>query len=193
VIPYTIVSVSDARVQNVINIKNCFENEETEIKSFNISIKEDVDEFKNKFPDILIDNYLVNKKYITGESRYFGEIGCWMSHISIWDYVIKNDLQSIIVIEDDCEVNQISLFNFMEVINDNHDIVMGGEWAESYFVTNRACRYLMENAYEQGFKRMPVDEYMFDSIKDGHLNGVFGLNLFRQIFNSEINFKMIGN
>lgn len=43
-----------------------------------------------------------------------GEYGVWVSLINVWEYVINNSLESILVLEDDVSLNE----NFVDLFND---------------------------------------------------------------------------
>ncbi len=47
----------------------------------------------------------INKEYwrcLRGRNLSAGEIGCFISHYSLWEMLIKNNLQTAIILEDDC-------------------------------------------------------------------------------------------
>jgi hypothetical protein len=190
-IPYAIISISKKRLENIENIKKSFGYESENVKCFDISNVEDIKYFEKKYPSFQLSNFLIDKKYPTTPHRFFGETGCWMSHYNVWNYALENNFNDIIVIEDDCNVNENNLKNFlMKIEEEKQDVLMGGEWGEIYYLNRHALEYLVENAYEKGFKLVPVDEYIFDSMRDNYLQGRFGLKLFSQLFTSEINNRM---
>jgi hypothetical protein len=190
-IPYAIISISKKRLENIENIEKSFGYESENVKCFDISNVEDIEYFEKKYSNFQLSNFLIDKKYPTTPHRFFGETGCWMSHYNIWNYALENNFNDIIIVEDDCNVNENNLKNFLiKIEEEKQDVLMGGEWGEIYYLNRRALDYLVENAYEKGFKQVPVDEYIFDSIRENYLQGKFGLKLFSQLFISEINNRM---
>jgi hypothetical protein len=192
-IKYAIVSISDSRLNNVNNIISIMGIQEP-VKFFDISNINDINLFSEKYPTFDINQYLINKKYETNPSRSDGEMGCWMSHFNAWNYVLENDLDDFFVIEDDCFLTESKFKQIGEIIyNNSYELLLCGQWAEFYYLRKSAAEFLVENAFEQGYKKMPVDEYMFDCIREHGLIGSFGANIVSQTtqsYGSQINHKV---
>jgi GR25 family glycosyltransferase involved in LPS biosynthesis len=82
-----------------------------------------------------------------------GEIGCFISHIRCYEYMIKNNIDNMLIFEDDC----IFCDNFIEKINNNyneyknHNFVnnnifyIGGRFEPNHFTHSKNCSQISNN------------------------------------------------
>lgn len=181
-IPYCIISISDERNDNILNIKSVFGYEPEETKSFDVANVDDIILFNNLYPNFQLDTYLCNKKYVTNPNRSDGEIGCWMSHYSAWQYMLSKGYEKFFIVEDDCFLTETKLKEITDEIDaQGYELFLAGQWAEFYYMNSRAARFLVDNAIELGYHKTPVDEYMFDAIREYGFGGRFWGNLVSQI------------
>lgn len=190
---YCIISISDSRKNNIFNIMSIM-GEPHDVKFFDISNGEDVEGFKDKYKSFHLNEYLSNRKYNTNPARTDGEIGCWMSHFNAWNYILENNLDGMFIVEDDCFLTK-SKYDVVidEITNNNYDIFTAGQWAEMYYLTASTARFLVDEAFEEGFKKMPVDEFIFDSVREFGLHGLIGANIVSQtdqMYGSQISAKI---
>ena len=169
---YGIISISDEREETKGQIRHSFDCDPEPLRCFDISNRADVMRFINTFPGFDLNQYNANRKYETIPARHFGEVGCWMSHLGAWSYMVDEKIDRMAVVEDDALVTPASVNDIIEQ-SDGYGLYMAGEWAEFYVISLSAAETLVHAAYEYGFKRMPVDEYMFDMIREGAVTGQF--------------------
>jgi GR25 family glycosyltransferase involved in LPS biosynthesis len=159
---YTIISINNDREENKNKIRQTFGKDELLIKAFNGNNPDDIELFKKTYPDFDLSRYLENPSFYVRNNRRNGEIGCWMSHFHVWNYMVNNAIPNMMVFEDDCYVDQNTKHLAASILVPNSDkFMMLGDWAEVYYLTNNRANLLIENCYEYGFLRMPFDEYLF--------------------------------
>lgn len=182
---YCIVSISDSRINNVDQIKKTMGNIPENIKYCNMRSNQDRSFFRKKYPKFDFNRFAEDPLYPTNPMRKFGAIGCWMSHISIWDYMLNNKINEMIVFEDDCLFNKEFLDKTMTYITKNYEkeLIMLGQWTEMYYIKLSAAEKLLDNSLEKGYIRCPVDEYMFEMIKTSEVDGLYGINAVKQLVN----------
>lgn len=61
-----------------------------------------------------VDYDFYPKHYLSPKPLTLGEIGCAMSHINVYEYIIENNIESAIVLEDDAIVSHY----FEEIVQD---------------------------------------------------------------------------
>ena len=159
-ISYSITSINDNRIENINKIKNIMGDGYLDIKKFNSNNAKDIAEFKEIYPNFNLNSYLEEPAYTTQAHRKSGEIGCWMSNFHLWNYVVKNNIEFMVAIEDDCYFQDGMLETIIN-FGTGKDLFLFGEWAELYSITNKGARDLISSSFELGFRRMPMDEYLF--------------------------------
>ena len=163
---YCIISVNDKREENKNRIRAVMGEDELMIKSFNGNSEEDVSLFRRLYPEFDLNRYLENPVFMVRNNRRNGEIGCWMSHFHIWNYMVNNAIPYMMTIEDDCMLDDVTKQLMARVVIPNSDkFLMLGDWTEAMYLTNNRANLLIENCYEHGFLRMPIDEYLFTVIR----------------------------
>ena len=82
-----------------------------------------------------------------------GEIGCFISHIRCYEYMIKNNIDNMLIFEDDC----IFCDNFIEKLNniyneyknnnlnDTNIFYIGGRFEPNYFTHSNNCSQISDN------------------------------------------------
>lgn len=94
--------------------------------------------------------------------RKEGEIYCWFSHMSSWDYIIDNNLSSMLIFEDDVLIDKIKYKKILLIIKiSDKDLIIFSGGARCYYLTNNGAKILKKYALE-GFKNYPVDEFMLN-------------------------------
>jgi hypothetical protein len=159
-VSYSITSINDNRIENINKIKSIMGDGYLDIKKFNSGNTEDIEEFKSMYPNFNLNCYLDEPAYITQDHRKSGEIGCWMSNFHIWNYIVQNNIDFMVAIEDDCHFQDGMLETIIN-LGSEKDLFLFGEWAELYSLTNKGARDLISSAFDLGFRRMPMDEYLF--------------------------------
>ena len=109
-----------------------------------------------------------------------GEIGCALSHYFIWQKIVEEKQDNVLIIEDDADFNQ-NLESFVEKLDvpRNYDLLYFGRknfdnneeqcnkdivkpnfsyWTVGYMLSYIGARKLMESGYDQ--KIIPVDEFL---------------------------------
>ena len=188
--PFHIISVSDKRAENVAKLADVIgnpivgvhdlgtpANEPKAIKAFNSSSAADVREFRKLYPHFDLDQYLATPIYPTNPERRAGEIGCWMSHYHAWNVLANSDWDSLLSVEDDAylgdSVDDRGIVSFIQgLTNTNFALLMLGNWTEVVFVSKEMAKLMVQSAFEEGFKRAPVDEYLMLHVR---LTGMTGL------------------
>jgi GR25 family glycosyltransferase involved in LPS biosynthesis len=173
--PYHIISVNDARKKNVDNVKQVLDkgnlvSKFQTIKSFNSSDDADVEEFQKLYPAFDLSQYLVSPMYPTQPNRKRGEIGVWMSHFHAWNHLVNNNLDSLLILEDDVYMDATALES-INVVTSSCALMILGHWAEAVYVSLPMATVFVNTAYEDGFKTMPVDEYLMLHVR---LSGMTG-------------------
>jgi len=159
-VKYSITHINYERLSNIEKIKSVMGDGFVDVKKFNSRNPEDILEFKKLYPDFDLSVYLTSPSYTTQGHRKLGEIGCWMSNFHLWNYVVKNDIDFFVAIEDDCYFPE-GIQDAISNMGKNKDLFLFGEWAELYSISNKGAKDLVSSAFELGFKKMPMDEYLF--------------------------------
>ena len=182
---YTIISVSNKREVNVMQIQETMGSKPEDIKFCNMKKNSDRSYFRKKFPEFNFNIYAQDPLYYTDPGRKFGAIGCWMSHMSSWTYMVENNIEEMIVFEDDCLFNKQFFDTTLSIIQENSkkELLLMGQWSEMYYIKLSAAKKLVDNALEKGYTRCPVDEYMFEMIKKSEVDGIYGINSVKQLIN----------
>ena len=188
-IPYCIVSVSDKRSDNIEQIKSLFGYEPEKPQCYNAHKKGDVERFLNTYRDFDVDSYLSENQNLTQPHRNIGERGCWMSHYSIWSYMLSKNMAEMIVTEDDLHLEADGLSKIIRhVRKGRHELFMAGAWTEFYYLNNAAARVLSDHA-PRGYAQGPVDEYLFKILESGAIRGMAKAGIVRQrtdVYGSDI-------
>jgi FkbM family methyltransferase len=103
-IPYTIVSINDNRIENKNNIREVLKD------------KKELDiEFLNATDVSKLDNFLATNKdfHITWDSFKLGEIGCFGSHYTAWQNLLKSKDEYLLILEDDAFLEE----NFITIVS----------------------------------------------------------------------------
>ena len=73
-----------------------------------------------------VDYDFYPKHYLSPKPLTLGEIGCAISHIKVYEYMVENNIKSAIILEDDAIVSQ----HFKEIVEDtlnkinkNHELI----------------------------------------------------------------------
>lgn len=192
---YCIISISEQRSNNIDQITHVMGTSPEDVKFCNMKSSADRSYFRKKFPQFDFTRYAENPLYFTDPGRKFGAIGCWMSHVSSWQYIISNKIKEMIVFEDDCLFNRELFDKTLRIIQENSEkeLIMLGQWTEMYYIKLSAAEKLLDNAIEKGYSRCPVDEYMFNMIRESEVDGVCGVNVVKQlihIYPSDMRFSI---
>jgi len=171
---YCVISIREDRLYNVDRIGNVLGGPRHFPDVCNFADSRIRKEFSKNFPQFSKDVYASEPFHNFNSDRKNGEVGCWLSHISAWDYMVKNNVDSMIVTEDDLLINN-QQFDIIrsEVTSKSLDVIMFGGWTACYFISQNGAKILLDNA-EEGFKHHPVDFYMFSCIDDNIVNGQIG-------------------
>jgi GR25 family glycosyltransferase involved in LPS biosynthesis len=168
---YHIISVNDNRKKNIDNIKEVFGKNPEPIKSFNSSNKMDIETFKLQYPKFELTEYLNYSIYPTQPNRKLGEIGIWMSNFHAWNYIVDNDIESLLILEDDVFMDE-TVLNGIKTLAPGSDFLIFGHWAEAVYVSNKAAKGFVESSFNDGFQRMPIDEYLMMHVRLSGMTGV---------------------
>jgi GR25 family glycosyltransferase involved in LPS biosynthesis len=110
---YTVVSISDKRKDNIYNIHSVMSGGGHEfVGDIEFVDGRSVNAFKllNDF-GIRTDVYAPDDGRL--EPMTAGEAGCWMSHIRALEFIAKDELSELLVLEDDAIISE-SFINFLE-------------------------------------------------------------------------------
>lgn len=115
-IDYHIIYINDERKSNREQIQSVINGSLRNIFSLNANDPKEMEKF-----------YLNNKNFkIAWDGFKMGELGNFASHYSAWQYVVDNDLDSLLVFEDDAIIHPdfISKYNtIMYNVPDDYDIM----------------------------------------------------------------------
>lgn len=170
---YSIISIREDRFTNVKNIEKVISGTRHYPDICNFKSKESRKLFSELFPNFSKREYASEPFHNFNPNRKNGEVGCWLSHLSAWDYVVKNNIDKFIVTEDDLRINTQQFDIISSEVSKKLDLIMFGGWTACYFISKEGAKILLENALE-GFKHHPVDFYMFSCIDDKLVNGQIG-------------------
>ena len=100
------------------------------------------------------------------KDSFLGEIGCYMGHYNCWKYVVDNELDNCLIIEDGVEFLRND-FNNLKINNNIHILFLNEEMnqldsnknfigygTQGYVVTKKGARKLMEKCHTL---IMPID------------------------------------
>jgi hypothetical protein len=182
---YSVITISDKRSNNVAQIQDVMGSPPEKIKFCNMREPGDRSYFRKKFPQFKFNKFMENPLYYSDPNRRFGAMGCWMSHLSCWSHMIDNNIDEMIVFEDDCLFNKELFQKTTNVVQENStkELLMFGQWSEMCYIKLSAAHKLFDSALDKGYTRCPVDEYMFNMIKDKDVDGKFGINAVKQLVN----------
>jgi len=169
-------------MNNFIN-KTFIVNMDKDIIRFN-KVKSECDKFNIKFERFKAydGNLLTTKeknKYITKFCKYFCSnsiIGCGISHIKIYENIIKNNYSNTLILEDDIYFTD----NFHQILNDaltelpnNYDILYLG----SFGLSNIKSYYDYNNLFKifNIFKNNTINNHQYNTIyKPEYALGTYG-------------------
>jgi glycosyl transferase family 25 len=100
------------------------------------------------------------ERYITPNSMTKGEVGCFLSHILVWEKIKNQNIKNSLVLEDDIKVKN-SWDNIFSILNSKHinhfDIIMVGHCHEpekgelvetnDHYAIHKTTRALCTHAY----------------------------------------------
>ncbi len=88
---YHIIQIDDTRQDNVMGIKHVLGKERLDINSVNAHKDPELNEFYSSNPEFRV----------TGSGLTKPEVGCFASHYLAWKYIVKNNLEDLLILEDD--------------------------------------------------------------------------------------------
>lgn len=112
---YHIIQIDDSRQDNVNDIVSKINGERLDIKSVNGHDTTNLNSFYENNQDFKI----------TGKSLSRGEVGCFASHFLAWKYVVSNNINELLILEDDAKIENdfIKKFNFTKkYLPDSYEI-----------------------------------------------------------------------
>jgi glycosyl transferase family 25 len=175
---YFIVNADKSRQDNVDIMVNFLGEDRINCESVH---SDDLDSFYSK-------NY---RFVVTGDKINTSEVGCFASHYNGWKYVVENDLENLLIIEDDSTIESSfiddlnyftkflpkdydtffvyydaemsKLFKFSRDYIGNDFICKAYQnWStQCYLISNRGAKKLIELTHEYGMTR-PVDNFMLN-------------------------------
>jgi GR25 family glycosyltransferase involved in LPS biosynthesis len=101
-IDYHIIHINDERKPNRDKIQSIINGNIHKIYSLNAKDEAEMSKFKSSYPDFKLG----------WEGFKLGEIGNFGSHYAAWNYVIDNDLDSLLVFEDDSIVHKDFIYKY---------------------------------------------------------------------------------
>ncbi|MDU4895525.1 MAG: glycosyltransferase family 25 protein [Haemophilus parainfluenzae] len=94
-----------------------------------------------------VDYDFYPKHYLSPKPLTLGEIGCAMSHINVYEYIIENNIESAIVLEDDAIVSHY----FEEIVQDALNKV-GKKYDLIFLDHGKAKSYLCKKKLYEGYR-----------------------------------------
>jgi len=141
----TFLISSKSESERQLNIKNIFAN-----KYLNIEIIDAI--YPSKIHTPFLAKLIQKSKRITGKELLLGEVGCLLSHRSIWRKIKKNSSineHCLILESDSCILNSELLEkNFYNLVN-SYDIFFWGSW-EGHTKLFRSTKTNLEGNYKIG-------------------------------------------
>jgi GR25 family glycosyltransferase involved in LPS biosynthesis len=136
----------------------------------------------------------------------YGAVGCYLSHVNIWDELSKlYDTNEIIIFEDDTypafsldKINIIlqkhvpsdwdivlfgGIYNETKLINDNVSKIYKFYQMHAYIINKNGANKLLKKAYPI---KKQIDSWLSDLASDNYIN-IYGVNNNKWVQNSEIN------
>ena len=114
------------KLLHTYNFKNI-----TRVPAVNTKTIEKVNEYKNIIDANSYDNLIQNNKLKERTNHYEltnGAIGCYLSHINIYEHIVKNNIDCAIIFEDDCTFDSGPVFFWEKLksfkIPENTDIFL---------------------------------------------------------------------
>jgi hypothetical protein len=175
---YSVISVNTSRQKNVENIYKIFGEKDLAIKSYNGKNSEDRDVFSEANPEVDFSFYAVKPVVPVSPDRKLGEIGCWMSHYERWKYLVANNLDGLLVLEDDCFVDENVAASIKELVKYGHDLIMLGNWTEAVYVTKAGAEWLLKNASDL-LQQGPIDEVLMQTVRLTGMSVVAGWDIIK--------------
>ena len=143
-INYHIIYINDERKSNRENIQSVVNGNLRNVFSLNANDPQEVEKF-----------YVNNKKFkVLWDGYKVGEFGNFASHYSAWQYVIDEDLDSLLVFEDDAIIHEdfVTKYNIIKSnVPDDYDVM-------SVFVD--------PNQYERYLPNHYVNDYISKGYQD---------------------------
>jgi hypothetical protein len=173
-IDYSIINISEKRIDNVNKIESNIYGTRHFPESCDYLDKESRRNFGSRYPNYNEKTYASSPMVLFDKYRRGQEIGCWLSHISIWDYVINNNIDEMLILEDDVILTKTILKNVIDIKNKSSaDLLMFGQYTSGYFINKKSASILKEKS-EEGFTKYPVDLYIFYCIANAIIYGQVG-------------------
>lgn len=99
------------------------------------------------------------------KESFFGEIGCFMGHYNSWKYIVDNDLENCLILEDGIEFlredfknlkinNNVNILFVNEEMNNVTNKNLNGYGLQGYVVTKKGAKILMDKCYTM---LVPID------------------------------------
>lgn len=185
----------------IINLKertDRWENMKKGLVNFKNIIRFDAVNVKNENIDDL--PITLNTKYVINDNsrrcHHFqlhtkGAVGCSLSHIGCWKYIVDNNIEKAIIFEDDCKLKP-EMFNHIEkcyeqfnkdifligyqkiyrkkVINDCFSTAESFIGSHAYIITKKGAKKLLKNSTPI---ELHIDAYIGLSIYHKYLDGVY--------------------
>ena len=134
----------------------------------------------------VINNFIKkNKLNLNGngfrktKESLLGELGCFESHYNCWKYVVDNNLDSCLILEDGIEIlrddfDSISIHDELDILFINEEMKMDlnknfiGYGTQGYIVTKKGAKKLIDKCYTLS---APIDLQMRHLCTTKELNG----------------------
>jgi GR25 family glycosyltransferase involved in LPS biosynthesis len=192
-VDFCVVSIREDRKQNVELIESVIDGARHHPDVCDYSNAESRQLFLWNFPEFTYDLYASEPFHNFNPMRKPGEVGCWLSHLSIWEYMIAHSIPEMLVTEDDLNLSAAKFNQIKKEISlaRGKELIMLGGWTACYYVTLSGVEKLLAAAPE-GFKHHPIDFFMFSCIDDKIVNGSVGPFIVQQdpIFGSHLAFEV---
>ena len=99
------------------------------------------------------------------KESFLGEIGCFMGHYNSWKYIVDNELENCLILEDGIEFlhddfKNLKINNNVNILFVNEEMKIGlnknlnGYGTQGYVVTKKGAKILMEKCYTM---LIPID------------------------------------
>lgn len=184
---YHIIQIDDSRIDNIKKIESVLNGNRLKIKTFDGHRHSIRSKIYSENVDLKISNKL-----------NFGEIGCFASHLESWKYIIENNLDNVLILEDDAmlENNFVEKLQYsMHHIPKDYDIFFAfvshemhkyfdfnkhyigndfvckafQDWSTlCYLISNSGAKNIMSLVKEQGMIS-PVDNFILENHEAGRI------------------------